>query len=113
MISCTFFQFFPLLIAFPLLTIKFLTLFYSQHLFPVLLNRYTVSVYDQFVLNGGVAVLRCHIQNNEEKDQVRVISWLRDDGLTITAPALSGLYSLSIQIKLFVSLILIAFSETK
>ncbi|RWS15521.1 Down syndrome cell adhesion molecule-like protein, partial [Dinothrombium tinctorium] len=51
----------------------------------LVLSNFEITVYDQFVISGNPALLKCHIANNDLKDLIRVVSWLRDDGIVITS----------------------------
>lgn len=46
-------------------------------------QRYNPNVYDQFIIRGNTAVLRCHLPSFV-REYVSVDSWLRDDGVTYT-----------------------------
>ncbi|XP_028966868.1 hemicentin-1 [Galendromus occidentalis] len=50
----------------------------------VVQQRYEVQVYDEFVISGNTAVLRCHIPSYV-RDYVSVVTWEREDGVTITS----------------------------
>ncbi|XP_022670390.1 Down syndrome cell adhesion molecule-like protein Dscam2 isoform X3 [Varroa destructor] len=59
----------------------------------VVAQRYEVQVYDEFVISGNTAVLRCHIPSYV-RDYVAVVTWEREDGVTITSNvAVGGRYS--------------------
>ena len=55
----------------------------------VVQQRYEVQVYDEFVISGNTAVLRCHIPSYV-RDYVAVVTWEREDGVTITSNVAVG-----------------------
>lgn len=58
-------------------------------LFIVVLQHYDIRLFDEFVLRGNMAVLRCSIPSFVS-DYVKVISWERIDGFLITPGIISG-----------------------
>ena len=46
-------------------------------------------MYDEFVISGNTAVLRCHIPSYV-RDYVAVVTWEREDGVTITSNVAVG-----------------------
>lgn len=58
-------------------------------LISVVQQRYEVQVYDEFVISGNTAVLRCHIPSYV-RDYVAVVTWEREDGVTITSNVAVG-----------------------
>lgn len=76
--------------------VLFLT-FLSYSVFPwhitVITGHLEVSVYDQFVMNGNSALLKCHTSNNALRDLIKVISWEREDGLIITSTHFIGKFT--------------------
>lgn len=55
----------------------------------VVVHSYEVRLFDEFVLRGNMAVLRCPIPSTVT-DYVRVTSWERIDGYMITPHSASG-----------------------
>ncbi|KAM7293005.1 Down syndrome cell adhesion molecule homolog [Ixodes scapularis] len=53
---------------------------------------YKPQVYDEFVISGNVAVLRCSVPSFV-REFVDFVSWHRDDGLAITRTSNRGKYS--------------------
>lgn len=56
---------------------------------PVVVQRYEIRLFDEFVLRGNIAVLRCPIPSSVS-DYVKVISWERIDGFMITPSTGNG-----------------------
>lgn len=50
---------------------------------------YAVDVYDEFVVRGNTAVLRCRVPA-QVQDYVTVTSWIRDGSFVIRPTALAG-----------------------
>jgi len=50
----------------------------------VLLLNYATQVYDEFVLSGNTAVLRCNIPSSV-KNHVEIASWIQDSSEVISA----------------------------
>lgn len=68
--------------------IKNTYMFYTEDIliilfFLVVIQRYEIRLFDEFVLRGNIAVVRCPIPSSVI-DYVRVISWERIDGFMIT-----------------------------
>lgn len=57
--------------------------------FVVVLQKYDIHLFDEFVLRGNMAVLRCPIPSFVQ-DYVKVTSWERVDGFLITPGIISG-----------------------
>lgn len=55
----------------------------------VVQQHYVVEVYDEFVIVGNTAVLRCHIPGFI-KDFVEVVSWIQDSTTIIQTSDLPG-----------------------
>lgn len=68
--------------------------------FAVVAQRYEVQVYDEFVISGNTAVLRCHIPSYV-RDYVAVVTWEREDGVTITSNVAVGKLYFAIRLYLF------------
>lgn len=62
--------------------------------FPVLHQAYDVHVSDHFVIRGSTALLQCHTPP-AVRPYVKVMLWLRDDGVSIGSPGTIGKNSLS------------------
>ncbi|GFQ73507.1 uncharacterized protein TNCT_106621 [Trichonephila clavata] len=65
---------------------------YPQTIFPVILvvrQGYQVQVYDEFVIRGNTAVLRCQVPSMV-RDYVIVTTWEREDGVTIVSNVANG-----------------------
>lgn len=62
--------------------------FYVE-LFSVLRVNYDVHVYDEFVIQGNTAVLKCHIPAFLNS-YVSVDAWIRDDTLKIVETSETG-----------------------
>lgn len=58
-------------------------------LISVVAQSYEVRLFDEFVLRGNMAVLRCPIPS-AVTDYVKVTSWERIDGFMITPHSASG-----------------------
>lgn len=43
-----------------------------------------MQVYDEFVIRENMAIMRCHVPSIV-REYVRVVSWLRDDQVLVTA----------------------------
>lgn len=52
--------------------------------FPVLKTKYEVQVYDETVVNGNIAILRCIVPSSVS-EYVSVTSWVQDNSITIFA----------------------------
>ncbi|KAG1672088.1 Down syndrome cell adhesion molecule-like protein Dscam2 [Nymphon striatum] len=52
--------------------------FTIHDIFKVVMQLYETQVYDEFVISGNVAVLKCHIPSYV-RDHVIVIAWIRED----------------------------------
>ena len=59
--------------------------------FSVVVGEYEVQVYDQLIMNGNTAVLKCAIPAYV-KDYVTVTSWLHNDVFNIYPSTHGGLY---------------------
>lgn len=57
--------------------------------FTVVHQPYAVDVYDEFVILGNTAVLKCHLPGIVQ-DYVTVTSWIRDESFVIRPTALAG-----------------------
>lgn len=57
--------------------------------FSVVIQKYEIRLFDEFVLRGNIAVLRCPIPSSVT-DYVKVISWERIDGFMITENSGNG-----------------------
>ncbi|GIY65657.1 down syndrome cell adhesion molecule [Caerostris darwini] len=55
----------------------------------VVQQKYAVDVYDEFVVKGNTAVLKCHVPGLVQ-DYVTVTSWVRDGSFVIRPTALAG-----------------------
>ena len=55
----------------------------------VVTQRYEVNVYDEYVLRGNSAILKCHIPSFVA-DYVYVSGWVADDNTVITPLSPSG-----------------------
>ncbi|XP_064480479.1 cell adhesion molecule Dscam1-like [Ornithodoros turicata] len=53
------------------------------HVMAVVHHSYQPVVYDEFVISGNTAVLRCSVPSFA-KEHLKFVSWQRDDGLVIT-----------------------------
>ncbi|GFQ82593.1 down syndrome cell adhesion molecule-like protein Dscam2 [Trichonephila clavata] len=58
-------------------------------LFCVVQQPYAVDVYDEFVMRGNTAVLKCHVPGLVQ-DYVTITSWIRDGSFVIRPTALAG-----------------------
>ncbi|GIY60654.1 down syndrome cell adhesion molecule homolog [Caerostris darwini] len=66
---------------------------YKRNCDSVVLQNYEVRLFDEFVLRGNMAVLRCPIPSSVA-DYVRVTSWERIDGFMITPHLASDKYGM-------------------
>lgn len=57
--------------------------------FTVIRVKYEVRTYDDFVVKGNTAVLKCYVPSSV-KDFVPVVSWETDDGFTIQRGSTDG-----------------------
>jgi len=48
-------------------------------------TKIEANVYDQFVISGNPVILKCHITNNDIKDLIKVIAWIKDDSIVFTS----------------------------
>ena len=64
----------------------------------VLSARVDVTVYDQFVMSGNSVVIKCHIPNNDLKDLLKVVTWIRDDDTPIANSVQSGMRPLKLKV---------------
>ncbi|GFS90260.1 uncharacterized protein NPIL_219641 [Nephila pilipes] len=55
----------------------------------VVRQGYQVQVYDEFVIRGNTAVLRCQVPS-VVRDYVIVTTWEREDGVTIVSNVANG-----------------------
>ena len=62
---------------------------FSIFLFTVVRQGYQVQVYDEFVIRGNTAVLRCQVPS-VVRDYVIVTTWEREDGVTIVSNVANG-----------------------
>ena len=58
-------------------------------LFTVVRQYYEVQVYDEFVISGNTAVLKCHVPSFV-RDYVTVTSWVRGSGERIVSDVITG-----------------------
>ncbi|KAF8795950.1 Down syndrome cell adhesion molecule-like [Argiope bruennichi] len=61
----------------------------SLDVFQVVRQGYQVQVYDEFVIRGNTAVLRCQVPS-VVRDYVIVTTWEREDGVTIVSNVANG-----------------------
>ncbi|GFU07322.1 down syndrome cell adhesion molecule-like protein Dscam2 [Nephila pilipes] len=61
--------------------------------FKIVNQKYEIHLFDEFVLRGNMAILRCPIPSFVS-DYVRVTSWERVDGFLITPGIISGKYGM-------------------
>ncbi|KAK8378810.1 hypothetical protein O3P69_009493 [Scylla paramamosain] len=59
------------------------------HVRAVVRQYYEVQVYDEFVISGNTAVIKCHVPSFV-RDYVRVTSWVRGNGERIVSDVLTG-----------------------
>lgn len=52
------------------------------------MSKIEAAVYDQFVISRNPVILKCHLPNNDAKEFIKVISWIKDD-LILLASSLS------------------------
>lgn len=66
---------------------------HSKHCVLVIINNtittvvhqsFKLQVYDEFVIKENMAIMRCHIPSIV-RDYVRIVAWLRDDHILVTA----------------------------
>ena len=65
----------------------------KSKLFLVVSQYYEVQVYDEFVISGNTAVLKCHVPSFV-KDHVTVTSWQRGNGEVIVTNVEDGKISM-------------------
>lgn len=73
-----------LLVRFVFIHIFINVFFFFFFSFLVLNEKYSLQVYDEFVLSGNTAVLRCNIPNSA-KHFLEVVSWIEDSNHVISA----------------------------
>lgn len=61
----------------------------SPSLLAVVRQHYEVQVYDEFVILGNTAVLRCHVPSFV-REYVTVTAWVRGEGTRIHSDVDSG-----------------------
>lgn len=69
-------------------------------------QTYKMQVYDEFVIRENMAVMRCHVPSIV-REYVRVVAWLREDQVLVTAthnPRKCSLYSIITSLELSLTL---------